>query len=116
MLTVQAVNSCGASFASTLTLSQFTAAPRIPGPITGTQNICGPQVSTYSVAPVANATSYIWSVLSIGGGTQAIILSGQGTNTVSISYPSGFIAGLISVRATNCMGSSGFRITYSLEY
>ncbi|MFZ7144084.1 MAG: T9SS type A sorting domain-containing protein, partial [Bacteroidota bacterium] len=114
VLTVQAVNSCGASFARTLNLTQYTLAPRTPGPITGTQNICGPQVSTYSVAPVANATSYTWSVLSIGGGTQAIILSGQGTNMVSISYPSGFIAGLISVRANNCIGSSGYRITYSL--
>jgi hypothetical protein len=113
-LSVQAVNSCGASIPTSVTLIQYTVTPRTPGIISGTQNICGPQVSTYSVAPVAYATSYTWSVLSIGGGTQAIILSGQGTNTISISYPSGFIAGLISVRATNCIGSSGFRITYSL--
>ncbi|MBK7854992.1 MAG: hypothetical protein IPJ79_08880 [Bacteroidetes bacterium] len=63
--------------------------------------------------PVANATGYTeyikyWWWLS------PTIVSGQGTNTVSISYPSGFIAAFIVVQANNCAGSSGFRFYYSL--
>jgi len=113
-LSVVAVNSCGNSLPSSTSLSRYTSAPSTPGAITGATHICGTQTGTYSVPPVANATSYTWSVVAVGGGTNAIISSGQGTNTVNITYPAGYVAALISVRATNCIGSSGFRLTYAL--
>jgi len=114
ILSIRAINACGNSLPSTLSLARFTSAPSTPGAITGATSVCGTQTATYSIAPVANATSYTWSVVSIGGSTNAIIASGQGTNSISITYPAGYIGALISVRANNCIGSSGYRLTYAL--
>ncbi|MEP7171584.1 MAG: hypothetical protein ABI855_19590, partial [Bacteroidota bacterium] len=113
-LSVKANNYCGSSANSTKSVLRLTTVPPTPGAITGPATICGPQVSTYSISPVTNATGYTWNVFSIGGGTNATIVSGQGTNTVQISYPAGYIASLISVQATNCVGASGTRFNYSL--
>ena len=51
------------------------------GTISGSTNVCPGTAYTYSVSPVQNATSYAWS-LSSGGS----ITSGQGTNSVSVSW------------------------------
>ncbi|MEI2748122.1 MAG: T9SS type A sorting domain-containing protein [Ferruginibacter sp.] len=61
-------------------------------------------VASYSVTPVAGATGYNWTVPS-----GAIGLTGQGTNSISFTYPSGFTSGTVSVMASNGCGNSGVR-------
>ncbi|MEO6670895.1 MAG: MopE-related protein [Ferruginibacter sp.] len=59
--------------------------------IYGTVNVC-PYVGTstqiaYSIAPVSNATSYVWTVPA-----SSTLVSGQGTNTIFLTFGSGFTA------------------------
>ena len=106
-ITVQAVNSCGLSGIRSFTITRNN--PGLPGLISGPTNAC-PHISpagtpaAYSVAPVANATSYNWTVPA-----GAIGLTGQGTNTISFIYPTGFTSGTVSVAAVNGCGTSGLR-------
>jgi hypothetical protein len=55
-----------------------------PGAISGPATLCNPNnlVINYSIAPVAGATSYTWSV---PGAT--VIVSGQGTTSISVRWP-----------------------------
>ena len=72
------------------------------GVISGSQSVCGNLNSTsvtYSVAPITGVTSYTWSVT--GGATVA---SGNGTNVIQVSYPQGFVNGVISVSVTTGCG------------
>jgi hypothetical protein len=77
--------------------------PGIPVAINGPTNVCPfigqPANAVYSVAPVPNATSYLW-VVPAG----ATIVSGQGTASVSVSFTS-FTSGSIRVTATANCGS-----------
>jgi hypothetical protein len=67
------------------------------GSITGPTNICGTQSSiTYSIAAVSGATTYTWAVPA-----GASINAGQGTTTITVSYPVGSNSGTISVYAGN---------------
>jgi hypothetical protein len=110
-LSVKANNSFGSSLNSTRSVTLFTAAPATPGSITGTMSICAPATKTYSVAAVANATSYTWTLAGLGG---ASITSGQGTPTITVSYTSAFVATLINVQAKNCAGSSSPSLSYAI--
>jgi hypothetical protein len=56
---------------------------------------------TYSITPVARATSYVWNVP-----TGATLLSGQGTNSITVNFTSGLVNGLISVSPQNVCGSA----------
>ncbi|MFM9007055.1 MAG: T9SS type A sorting domain-containing protein, partial [Bacteroidota bacterium] len=76
------------------------------GPVSGTTSICSPggNVFTYSIAPVAGATSYNWTVPS---GTD--VVSGQGTTSLSVRWPNSVVqagvSGNICVTASNDCGS-----------
>jgi hypothetical protein len=59
---------------------------------------------TYSVAAVPGATSYSWTAA-----TNTTILSGQGTNTITLSAASNFTSGTLSVRAVSSCGQSAAR-------
>jgi hypothetical protein len=78
-----------------------------PGQINGPAQLCAPtgQQITYSVAPVAGAYSYNWTVP-----TGTIIVSGQGTNSIVVRWPFAAIhAGLtgnICVSTANSCGVS----------
>ena len=105
-LTVQAVNSCGASGPRNLTLTTNT--PAAPGLISGPTNACefiAPNgvAATYSV-PNVSGTTYTWTV---PAGSTA--LTGQGTNSISFIFPNGFTTGVVSVTATNGCGTSPAR-------
>jgi hypothetical protein len=76
-----------------------TSAPATPGTITGTQFVCANSTLTYSIAAVANATSYVWT-----GPSGSVVASGQGTTSISIIL--GSAAGNISVVASNSCGTS----------
>lgn len=67
------------------------------GSISGNQTICGTQNNiTYTIAAVAGATSYNWTVPS-----GATIVSGQGTTSISVNYAAGASSGDVTVNATN---------------
>ena len=81
-----------------------------------TLGACGGQQLEYEIEKVSGATSYFWSgpsgaILSDGLGNigNAITISGlnsKGIYGVSVTFPSGFISGDISVYATNGCGNS----------
>jgi hypothetical protein len=106
-VTVQAVNTCGTSGTRSLTIVRNN--PSVPSLISGPTNACahiapGGTPATYTVPAVAGITTYTWTVPA-----GAIGLTGQGTNTISFTYPVGFTTGTVSVRATNGCGTSGSR-------
>ncbi|MES2797846.1 MAG: hypothetical protein V4683_17895, partial [Bacteroidota bacterium] len=77
-------------------------APDTPGEITGDAIVCPGSVSNYSVVPVANATSYTWTVPA--GWT---IESGQGTNSIEVTASSTCgDAGNITVTASSSCATS----------
>jgi hypothetical protein len=65
--------------------------------------LCGGGNFTYSIAPVANATSYTWTVPS-----GCNIVTNNGTS-VTVSFLSNFNTGSITVRAVNGCGSGTAR-------
>ncbi len=67
------------------------------GSITGPNAICAAGSGvTYSIPPVTNATGYVWTVPS-----GAVIMSGQGTNNITVNYPAGSASGNVTVYASN---------------
>jgi len=105
-LSVRAVGPCGTSATFTRSVAAYTAVPTSPTTITGpTVNVCAGSTQTFSCSAVATATSYQWTAP-----TNATIVSGQGTQTVSIAFASNFGAsGSILVRSQNCFGLSSNR-------
>jgi len=105
-VTVQAVNACGTS--GTRSISVVRNNPSVPSLISGPTNACeyiapSGSAATYTVPAVAGIT-YNWTV-PVG----AIGLTGQGTNTISFTYPAGFASGTVSVNSTNACGTSSNR-------
>ncbi|NDK54960.1 ice-binding family protein [Pontibacter fetidus] len=98
-ISVTATNDCGTSSATTLPVKVSTEAPATPGPISGLATVCGNQAGvTYSIAAVAGATSYTWSV---PGWT---IVSGQGTTTITVNAATTNTT--ITVTAKNACGNT----------
>jgi hypothetical protein len=105
---VTPVNACGNGD----TLSMYIALPaHVP---TGRLQISGPSAphisGSYSVAPIAGATMYTWSV----SNNQAVIISGQGTPDIHLEALPGFTRANLSVVASNCRGN-GARGNLSLS-
>jgi len=102
-ISVVAVNGCGTSASQSLVLK---TAPSLPAEIFGNTNPCPSSTETYSVAQVANFT-YNWIVTPTTTPLPVEIISGQGTNTVSVQFNSNWTGGSIKVRAiTDCAASS----------
>lgn len=96
---VAASNCTGSSSIRALATSVLSK-PLTPGVISGNTVVCAGNYSYY-VATVANATTYTWSPPA-----GASIISGQGTKSIVVAYPSTFISGNLSVTASNCTGTS----------
>jgi hypothetical protein len=106
-VSVVATNGCGTSSARSLTVTRLL--PAMPGNI-DVINIsgCPNRVFTYSISAVpANATSLLWFVP-----TGATLVSGQGTTSITVSYPSSVIDGIVSVQAVSNCGTSGLKSVY----
>jgi hypothetical protein len=105
-LSVRAVGPCGTSTAFTRSIAAYIAVPTSPTSITGpTVNVCAGSTQTFSCSAVATATTYQWTAP-----TNATIVSGQGTQTVTIAFASNFGAsGSVIVRSQNCFGVSANR-------
>jgi hypothetical protein len=75
--------------------------PATPGSITGSVTACASSAgNVYSIATVANATSYNWTVPA-----GATITAGTGTTSITVTF--GSTSGNITVSATNSCGTSG---------
>jgi hypothetical protein len=89
--------------AITPTVSAVTvnAVPGQAGPITGTSAVCaGASSVSYSVGPVLNATAYSWNLP-----PSVVIISGTGTNSITVNYGTDAISGNISVSGNNLCGN-----------
>ncbi len=100
---VTGVNACGQGAQYCRSVIVYSAAPAAPVAILGGNSGACPSTSiTYSIAPVANATSYTWTAP-----TNSTVTAGQGTTTATITFASNFGAsGTLYVKATNCVGNS----------
>jgi gliding motility-associated-like protein len=69
--------------------------------VTGMSTVCeGAKGVTYSILPVANASSYVWNIPA-----GATISSGLNSNTITIDYGIGSTSGNINVYALNSCGT-----------
>lgn len=103
-LCVSVTTACGTSPQTCLSIPYLATKPGTPGTINGSAVACANTTVTYSVNPVLRATVYNWTAPA-----NAVVTSGQGTNTVQISFNNSFTSGTMSVNAGNCIGVSGNR-------
>jgi hypothetical protein len=105
-VSVVAANGCGTSNARVLTVGRLTAA--IPSQIDVINvSACPDRVYTYSISAIpSNATSLVWNVP-----TGATLVSGQGTTSITVSYPGTTIDGNVVVQSLNNCSLSGARIS-----
>ncbi|MBU2019147.1 MAG: gliding motility-associated C-terminal domain-containing protein [Bacteroidetes bacterium] len=98
-ITVKAVSTCGESPIQTLAVSVIEI-PATPGAISCSTTVCENQTGVpISVAAVAGATTYNWT-LPAG----AVITSGAGTNSIIVDFSTS--GGTVSVTAENTCGTS----------
>lgn len=103
IVSVIAANICGNSPIRTRTVSLNM--PNTPGLIGGpATGVCGSTGVVYSVATVANATSYNWTVPA-----GATIASGQGTASITVDFSGAFTSGQLTVISVNACGNSSAR-------
>ncbi|MBS1741845.1 MAG: T9SS type A sorting domain-containing protein [Bacteroidetes bacterium] len=103
-LQVSSTNGCGTGTAKTLSLTKLN--PGTPGiiDVINTQT-CPSREYTYTVASMpSNATSLVWTVPA-----GAMLVSGQGTVSITVSYPSTVINGSVTAQAINNCGNSTIR-------
>src|ERR1035437_1902975 len=95
-ITVKANNTCGTSPSRSFGIT-VAHLPNQPGTISGPSTLCTWTTQTYSISPVASATSYTWT----------LPMGWTGTSTDdSIIVTSGSGSGILSVIANNNCGSS----------
>jgi hypothetical protein len=89
--------------------------PTTPGSITGLTQVCTvigvAEGTNYSIDPVADAVSYIWSVPPIGSTLQ----SGQGSTSINVTFDNSLastnqIVKVISVSDKGCLSASSYVI------
>ena len=94
--TITATNACGTSPASNYIV---TKKPQPAVAINGPVSLCGATTAAYNVSPVYGATSYTW-LLPAG----ITMLSGAGTNSITVNVAGPFITGALGVYAVNGCG------------
>ena len=93
-------NLCGDGSSSSLVIN-VNPLPATAGMITGENSVCqGVTGVTYSIAILANTTSYNWTVPS-----GATIVSGTTTNTITVNFGMNALSGNISVYGSNACGN-----------
>lgn len=95
---VNASGACGVSADICLNV-QITAPPAVPV-VAGNANNCPDSVATYTVANVAGAVAYNWTI------TNGTIVAGQGTNTVQVQWNANASSGIVCANASNLCGAS----------
>ena len=99
-VTAQNSNACGSATASCLDISVQLSIPVTPNSISGPAKACAGDVATYSVAPVARADYYIWT---LPAGAQ-ITSATSNTNIIQVTYDNTFAGGTLAVKAGNACG------------
>jgi hypothetical protein len=99
-LSVTASNSCGTGPISSILIKRKI--PSVPASISGSVSVCNGSVTTYSIAAVPSALSYIWTVPA-----GASIQGSQTGATISVHW--GAAGGNITVKAHNNCDDSGPR-------
>lgn len=101
-------NTCGAG-ASTSYLLNINPLPDAAGVINGFATVCQNDTVVYDITPLGNTNTYTWSIPS-----GAVVISGNGTNVLTVAYPPGSVSGNVSVYGVNSCGngtSSSLAIT-----
>lgn len=95
------VSATGGAMTKTVTITQIgKQVPSAAGTISGTTSIFTQQTGViYSILPVSGATSYEWSVP-----TGTTIVSGIGTNSITLDFSCSAITGNITARGINSCG------------
>jgi uncharacterized protein (TIGR02145 family) len=102
-------NDCGDGLPSALALTvNFLPVPA--GPISGQNPVCqGQNGVIYSVAPITNATTYVWTVP-----TGATIVSGNGSNVITVNFSTFALSGTIAVHGQNPLCGNGLSSSFPL--
>ncbi|MFT3909088.1 MAG: lamin tail domain-containing protein [Ferruginibacter sp.] len=108
-ITVSATNGCGTSSIRSLSITKLN--PATPGNIdviqTATCDAAGGRTYSYTLASMpANASSVQWTVPTASG---TVLVSGQGTSSITVTYPSTAVQGSITAQAINNCGVSTVR-------
>lgn len=98
-LVVTPSNACGNGISSSLGVDIGAIIPVKPGSISGPTKLCPGDNGVYSVAPVARASNYVWTLP-----TGMSIISGAGTNVITVDVNGGYLGGVVSCRAANACG------------
>jgi hypothetical protein len=103
-ISVTATNGCGTGTARTLAITRLL--PATPGIIDVIQTeACPNRKYSYTLATMpANASSVQWTIPN-----GASIISGMGTTSITVSYPSSTVNGNVTAQAFNNCGSSTIR-------
>jgi hypothetical protein len=100
---VNGANACGTGVASDTLQLTVNPLPDAAGTVSGSANIaiCPAATGvTFSVPAITNATGYTWNLPS-----GATIVSGSGTNTITVDFVSTASSGAVVVYGTNGCGS-----------
>ncbi|MEI7422356.1 MAG: gliding motility-associated C-terminal domain-containing protein [Prolixibacteraceae bacterium] len=109
-LTVKGHNACGDGPTSAISRVNVNPLPGIAGLINGTSTTCQGQTSiTYSVAPISNATTYVWSY----SGTGATI-TGNSTS-VTVDFSTTATPGNLTVLGRNSCGDGVISPDYPIN-
>ncbi len=103
-VTVSATNTCGTGPARSLVITRLT--PGAPGSMSAVQSSpCPGRIYTYSLpAMPTNATSILWTVPPAGS-----LLTGQGSTSITVSYPSTVVTGNVTATPYNNCANSATR-------
>ncbi len=84
--------------------------PAPAGPVSGDQEVCeGTTGVEYSCTPITGAATYHWTVPQ-----GASIVSGSGTSSIIVDFPSGASSGTITVFGTNACGAGAVSPAFSV--
>jgi hypothetical protein len=112
-ITVYGDNLCGSGPLSPPFAVTVNALPDTAGIIVGDPAVCaGTSGAIYTVAPINNATSYVWTVPA-----GATIVGGATTNTITVDFSVSAVSGMITVHGNNSCGAGAtgpeFEVTVS---
>jgi NADH:ubiquinone oxidoreductase subunit B-like Fe-S oxidoreductase len=110
---VAGMSNCGIRASRVLRLYKLITS--IPTAISGPTNSCpyydNGNVATYSVPTQTYATSYVWTLPNT-----MTLVSGQGTNTITVTFDAGYQSSYIKVKAVNNCSSSSDRQLFVTAY
>jgi len=100
-ITVFGNNLCGSGAVSPPFQVTVNPLPDTAGVISGPASVCqGVTGTVYSIAPINNATGYVWTVPA-----GANIANGQNTTSIIVDFTTSAVSGLITVYGTNSCGN-----------